>query len=149
MKTWKKLLIQGLAAALIGVGVSARGAQSSQKQDTQIKVPQKTGAQENGPQKSAAEKSAQKKGPQAKAIADFRKLDASVLPITKKIQIGGDADWLGIGFGSVWVTVAKNNEVVRVDPARNVVQARIAVDKEPCYGIGIGVDKVWVLNCQS
>ena len=49
----------------------------------------------------------------------------------------------------MWVTVAKNNEVVRVDPVRNVVQARIAVDKEPCYGIGIGVDRVWVLNCQG
>ena len=31
----------------------------------------------------------------------------------------------------------------------NVVQARIEVDKEPCYGIGIGVDRVWVLNCQG
>ncbi len=28
-------------------------------------------------------------------------------------------------------------------------QARIKVDKEPCYGIGIGVDRLWVLNCQS
>src|SRR6476619_4335239 len=89
------------------------------------------------------------KEPQAKAAAEFLKLDASTLPIVQKIPIGGEADWLAIGFGSVWVTVAKNNEVVRVDPARNVVQARIAVDKEPCYGIGIGVEKVWVLNCQS
>jgi virginiamycin B lyase len=88
------------------------------------------------------------KEPQAKA-AEFIKLDAATLPIIKKIQIGGDADWLAIGFGSVWVTVAKNNEIVRVDPARNVVQARVKVDKEPCYGIGIGVDRVWVLNCQS
>jgi len=89
------------------------------------------------------------KEPQAKAAAEFLKLDASVLPITQKIQIGGDADWLAIGFGSVWVTVAKNNEVVRVDPVRNVVQARVKVDKEPCYGLGIGVDRVWVLNCQG
>ncbi len=89
------------------------------------------------------------KEPQSKASAEFRKLDAATLPIIKKIPIGGDADWLAVGFGSVWVTVAKSNEVVRVDPVRNVVQARIAVDKEPCYGIGIGVDKVWVLNCQS
>jgi virginiamycin B lyase len=89
------------------------------------------------------------KEPQSKAVAEFIKLDAASLPIIKKIPIGGDADWLGIGFGSVWVTVAKNNEVVRVDPLRNVVQARIAVDKEPCYGIGIGVDRVWVLNCQG
>ena len=89
------------------------------------------------------------KEPQARAAAEFTKLDAATLPIIKKIPIGGDADWLAIGFGSVWVTVAKNNEVVRVDPVRNVVQARIAVDKEPCYGIGIGVDRVWVLNCQG
>jgi hypothetical protein len=88
------------------------------------------------------------KEPQAKA-AEFIKLDAATLPIIKKIPIGGDADWLAIGFGSVWVTVAKNNEIVRVDPARNVVQARVKVDKEPCNGIGIGVDRVWVLNCQS
>jgi len=39
--------------------------------------------------------------------------------------------------------------VVRINPVRNVVQARIAVDKEPCYGIGIGGEHVWVLNCQS
>jgi virginiamycin B lyase len=89
------------------------------------------------------------KEPQANAAAEFRKIDAATLPIIKKIPIGGDADWLAIGFGSVWVTVAKNNEVVRVDPVRNVVQARIPVDKEPCYGIGIGLDRVWVLNCQS
>jgi virginiamycin B lyase len=89
------------------------------------------------------------KEPQAKAAAEFLKLDAATLPIVKKIPIGGDADWLAIGFGSVWVTVAKNNEVVRVDPVRNVVQARVKVDKEPCYGIGIGVDRVWVLNCQG
>jgi len=89
------------------------------------------------------------KDTQPKASAEFLKLDAATLPIIKKIPIGGDADWLAIGFGSVWVTVAKNNEVVRVDPVRNVVQARIAVDKEPCYGIGSGVDHVWVLNCQS
>jgi virginiamycin B lyase len=86
---------------------------------------------------------------QPKAVAEFPKLDASTLPITQKIPIGGDADWLAVGFGSVWVTVAKNNELVRVDPVRNVVQARVPVDKEPCYGIGIGADRVWVLNCQG
>jgi streptogramin lyase len=89
------------------------------------------------------------KDPQPKAAPEFPKLDASTLPIIKKIPIGGDADWLAIGFGSVWVTVAKNNELVRVDPVSNAVQARVPVDKEPCYGIGIGADRVWVLNCKS
>src|ERR1044071_5414618 len=159
MKIWKKLLIQALAAGLIGGSECAQGAQDPQKTATQ-EGPQKKELQSQGSQEKVSpakivpgnasqQKVAPNKGPQAKSTGDFRKLDASALPITQKIQIGGDADWLGIGVGSVWVTVAKKNEVVRVDPGRNVVQARIAVDKEPCYGIGIGVDRVWVLNCQS
>jgi virginiamycin B lyase len=104
----------------------------------------------NEPQEKVAKGSqAQAAKDPARAAAEFTKLDAATLPIIQKIPIGGDTDWLGIGFGSVWVTVAKNNEVVRVDPVRNMVQARIKVDKEPCYGIGIGVDRVWVLNCQG
>jgi virginiamycin B lyase len=86
---------------------------------------------------------------EARPVSDFARLDASVLPISHKIHVGGDPDWLAIGFGSVWVAVPKNNELVRIDPARNVVQARVPVDKEPCYGIGIGGEQVWVLNCQS
>ncbi len=88
-------------------------------------------------------------GQEAKQAPAFPKLDASTLPISHKIHVGGDPDWLAIGFGSVWVAVPKNNELVRVDPVRNIVQARVPVDKEPCYGIGIGVERVWVLNCQS
>ena len=169
MKIWKKLLIQALAAALVGVSASGQSGQAplekdqekngKQEQSPQAKTPQAKDQQQKGPpesvsqqkasQKNGQVKIAQKQTPQQKSPVDFRKLDAKALPITQKIQIGGDVDWLAIGFGSVWVTVAKNNEVVRVDPARNVVQARIAVDKEPCYGIGIGVDRVWVLNCQS
>jgi streptogramin lyase len=85
----------------------------------------------------------------ATSAPDFPKLDASALPISHKIHVGGDPDWLGTGFGSVWVAVPKNNELVRVDPVHNIVQARIAVDKEPCYGIGTGMERVWVLNCQG
>lgn len=81
--------------------------------------------------------------------AEFAKFDASALPIAVKIHIGGDPDWLGIGFGSVWVSVPKNNEIVRIDPAHNVVQSRIPADQEPCYGIGIGRTRIWVLNCKS
>jgi streptogramin lyase len=89
------------------------------------------------------------KAQETKPVSDFARLEASALPISHKIHVGGDPDWLAIGFGSVWVAVPKNNEVVRVDPVRNVVMARVPVDKEPCYGIGIGLDRVWVLNCQS
>jgi hypothetical protein len=121
-----------------GTGALAETANEPQAQTT------------NEPQEKVAKGSqAQAAKDPARAAAEFTKLDAATLPIIQKIPIGGDTDWLGIGFGSVWVTVAKNNEVVRVDPVRNMVQARIKVDKEPCYGIGIGVDRVWVLNCQG
>jgi virginiamycin B lyase len=75
--------------------------------------------------------------------------DFSSIPVVAKIHIGGDPDWLAIGFGSVWVAVPKTNEIVRIDPRNNAIQARIAVDQEPCYGIGIGPSRVWVLNCKS
>src|SRR5258708_34157845 len=80
---------------------------------------------------------------------DFARFDAAKLPISHNFHVGGDPDWLGIGLGSVWVAVPKTNEVVRINPIRIVVQARIADDKEPCYGIGIGGEHVWVMNVQS
>jgi streptogramin lyase len=79
----------------------------------------------------------------------FPKFDASTLPMIAKIHIGGDPDWLGIGFGSVWISVPKNNEIVRINPTTNAIEARIKVGEEPCYGIGIGESYVWVLNCKS
>jgi virginiamycin B lyase len=83
------------------------------------------------------------------SVPTFRKFDASALPVIAKIHIGGNPDWLGIGFGSVWVSVPRNNEIVRINPATNAIQARIQVGEEPCYGIGIGAIHVWVLNCKS
>ena len=130
--------------------LSAKEPQATKATQSQAtKEPQSKGTKESQPQATKAPPVQAAKEQQAKASAEFLKLDAATLPIMKKIPIGGDADWLAIGFGSVWVTVAKNNEVVRVDPVRNVVQARVKVDKEPCYGIGIGVDRLWLLNCDS
>jgi virginiamycin B lyase len=133
--------VAGAIASAVGQTAKEPEAKIAKKSQAQMaKEPQA---------QTAKESSAQAAKDPPKAAAEFIKLDAATLPIIKKIPIGGDADWLGIGFGSVWVTVAKNNEVVRVDPVRNVVQARTKVDKEPCYGIGIGIDRVWVLNCQG
>lgn len=79
----------------------------------------------------------------------FGKHDTSELPIAARIHTDGDPDWLAIGFGSVWVSVPKNNEIVRIDPKHDVVKARIPVDEEPCCGIGVGRTRIWVLNCKS
>jgi streptogramin lyase len=79
----------------------------------------------------------------------FSKLDASTLPIQAKIHTGGDPDWLAVGFGSLWVSVPKNDEIVRINPVNNSIQARIRVPGEPCYGIGIGKTHAWVLTCKG
>jgi streptogramin lyase len=76
-------------------------------------------------------------------------MDASTLPIQAKIHIGGDPDWLAVGFGSIWVSVPKNDEIVRINPVSNAIQARIKVPGEPCYGIGIGKTHAWVLTCKG
>lgn len=81
--------------------------------------------------------------------AEFPKHDFSSVPVTARIHTGGNPDWLAMGFGSVWVSVPKTNEIVRIDPNTNNIQARITVDQEPCYGIGIGPTRVWVMNCKS
>jgi virginiamycin B lyase len=81
--------------------------------------------------------------------AGFPTLDAATLAVGAKIHTGGDPDWLATGFGSIWVSVPKKNQIVRINPRTNIVQARIAVGQEPCYGIGIGATYAWVLNCKS
>lgn len=86
---------------------------------------------------------------QSKRSAEIRQADASALPIQTKIHLGGDPDWMSAGFGSLWVSVPKNNEIVRINPANNTVVARIKVSDEPCYGIGIGTTHVWVLTCKG
>jgi virginiamycin B lyase len=86
---------------------------------------------------------------QQPSATEFSKLDIAALPVKAKIHLGGNPDWLAVGFGSVWVSIPRNNEIVRINPEDNTVQARITVGEEPGYGIGIGTNYVWVLNCKS
>lgn len=81
--------------------------------------------------------------------ADFAKHDFSTLRVQAKVHTDGDPDWLATGFGSLWVSVPKLNQIVRINPANNKVRARIQAGLEPCYGIGIGVTRLWTLNCKS
>jgi YVTN family beta-propeller protein len=49
------------------------------------------------------------------------------------------------GFGSVWVSVYKEDVVLRIDPDSHQVLARIPTDFAPC-GIAVGGGSVWVEN---
>jgi len=71
------------------------------------------------------------------------------LAILSKIPVPGGPDWLGMGFGSVWVSNASNNSISRIDPRTAEVIATIAVGQNPCLGIGIGFESVWIPNCKD
>jgi streptogramin lyase len=49
------------------------------------------------------------------------------------------------GFGSVWVSVYKDDAVLRIDPESHEVLARVKTDFAPC-GIAVGGGSVWVEN---
>ncbi len=71
------------------------------------------------------------------------------LAIISRIPVPGGPDWLGMGFGSVWVSNSPDNSVSRIDPRTAQVIARIAVGQDPCLGVGIGFEAVWIPNCKD
>ena len=69
-----------------------------------------------------------------------------------EIEIGGDPDWLGVGFGSLWVK-ADVGTVSRIDLATGEVAAEIEAHDLSgdlgCSGIGVGTDSVWTCAEQA
>lgn len=83
----------------------------------------------------------------ARLIAKRRPLES--LAVISKIPVPGGPDWLGMGFGSVWVSNAPDNSISRIDPRTARVIARIPVGQDPCLGVGIGFESVWIPNCKD
>jgi YVTN family beta-propeller protein len=61
-----------------------------------------------------------------------------------RVPIGSFPRGVAIGFGSVWVTMAFDNEVWRIDPATGRAR-KIAVGEIP-WDVAVGPDSVWVTN---
>ncbi|HTF89732.1 MAG TPA: hypothetical protein VK843_15060 [Planctomycetota bacterium] len=61
-------------------------------------------------------------------------------------EIPGNPDWIAIDE-DVWVSNAPKDSVARLDPKTNLVQAMIAVGKEPGCGLAAGFGSLWVPNC--
>src|SRR5580704_551917 len=87
------------------------------------------------------------------AHADGRDLKAvhhpmSELHASAKFSIPGSPDWVAIG-DSVWISNNPKNNISRLDPATNQVGAVITVAKNPCSGLEIAFDSVWVPICSD
>jgi YVTN family beta-propeller protein len=65
--------------------------------------------------------------------------------VVATIRIPGNPNGIIEGYGSVWVTSRHTNTVYRIDPATNLVTAKIAVRSEPSYFVDDG-SNMWVVQ---
>jgi streptogramin lyase len=68
---------------------------------------------------------------------------AATLDVVNRIAVGGEADWMGIGFDSLWAPT--NQHLLRIDPKTGRV-AKIAIGRGRYRGVAIGDDAVFVPN---
>jgi virginiamycin B lyase len=76
---------------------------------------------------------------------DTKNDDPTHLKVLKEIDVGGEADWMGIGFGSLWAPIP-SGELLRIDPESLAIVARIPVGAAPYRGVAIGSDAVYIPN---
>jgi virginiamycin B lyase len=67
------------------------------------------------------------------------------LQVTATIDVGGEADWMGVGFDSLWVPTP-SMQLLRIDPASRAITAMIHVGAGTYRGVGIGRDAVFIPN---
>ena len=63
----------------------------------------------------------------------------------RPIRVGGGPSDVEVAYGSVWVALADDGAVVRIDPTTNEVGMPIRVGAAP-FNIAVGAGAVWVLN---
>jgi streptogramin lyase len=70
----------------------------------------------------------------------------AALPIVERVKVPAGPGWLGIGYGSVWVSKSESRVVLRIDPATNRIIAVIPVGSDPELGIAFGLGFVWIAD---
>jgi virginiamycin B lyase len=89
------------------------------------------------------------------ALAAFACLAAGVIQAaqitelkpTAVIRLGKTADWVAVAPDAVWVGSTGPNAVHRIDPNTNTRVATVKLAGEPCAGLAVGFDSVWVPLC--
>src|SRR5690349_8034924 len=84
---------------------------------------------------SACAATPESSSPQDSALTAFPERPTSELDVVATIDLGpggapGYADWMGIGFGSLWAPVHEGGgaSLLRIDPVTHAVAARIAIE---------------------
>ncbi|HTE45071.1 MAG TPA: YncE family protein [Gemmatimonadaceae bacterium] len=69
------------------------------------------------------------------------------LSIVARVALPASPDWIGIGFGSIWVVNYRPDRVTRIDTTTNAVVADIPIGRNGCLGVILEAERVWVPSC--
>lgn len=69
------------------------------------------------------------------------------LKVSMTLRLGKTADWVAITDAAVWVGSTGPYAVHAIDPATNKLIATVALPAEPCAGLAVGFDSLWVPLC--
>lgn len=83
------------------------------------------------------------------AVAAQAPLPVAKLPIEARIPVPAGPGWLGVGFGSVWVSKSQQHRLYRIDPSSNKVIATTPLGPDPELGIGFGLGSVWIADTKE
>lgn len=84
----------------------------------------------------------------AKAPVPARVLLADV-PVEARIEVPEGPGWLGIGYGSVWISKSKSQAVIRIDPSTNKVIATIPVGPDAELGVTAARGSIWIPDVKA
>jgi virginiamycin B lyase len=85
----------------------------------------------------------------AAAQLKSRQSPLSALPVIARIGVPAGPGWLGVGYGSVWLSKSQSKSVYRIDPVTNRVVATIPVGSDPELGVGFGLGFVWIADTKD
>jgi virginiamycin B lyase len=69
------------------------------------------------------------------------------LKVSMTLHLGKTADWVAVTDAAIWVGSTGPNAVHAVDPATNQRIATVVLPGEPCAGLAVGSDSLWVPLC--
>lgn len=69
------------------------------------------------------------------------------LKVSMKMRLGKTADWVAITDAAVWVGSTGPYAVHAIDPATDQRIATVVLAGEPCAGLAVGFDSLWVPLC--
>ena len=85
----------------------------------------------------------------AGAAATAQPRPIAELPMLARVAVPAGPGWLGVGFGSVWLTKSESHMLYRIDPLADKVVASIPVGPDAELGIAFGLGSVWVADAKD